>query len=89
MATINTKLTRTDAEAMSASALGDSMVGLQDITRHLGVHVGSVKRWRAQGLLPPPDFALGGIERCRRKTIETWICERGLNPKTAGQRQTY
>ena len=64
---------RTDAERLARSALGDAMVELGDIAEHLRVHLGTIKRWRSQGKLPPADFEFGGVVRWHQQTITKWI----------------
>jgi hypothetical protein len=57
------------AQRLSASALGESMVGLKDIAGFCGVTYRTAQQWRAQGVLPPPDFAVGKVIRWRRETV--------------------
>jgi len=68
---------RAQAERLAASALGDSMMTLRDVAAHLGVSVPTTKRWRADGVLPPADFAHGGIVRWSSRTIGRWIADHG------------
>jgi len=71
--TNTTPITHTKAQRLAQSALGDSMFTLQDIAGRCSVTYRCVQGWRKQGLLPPPDFALGKVIRWRRSTIDKFI----------------
>ena len=67
-----------EAEQLVRSALGESMVTLNDIAAHLSLSPRSVKRLRAEGKLPEPDFQIAGtgkrpIVRWRRSTIKRFV----------------
>ncbi len=64
---------RLAAEQLAASAMGASMLRLSDVAKLLGIGDSTAKHWRAEGKLPPADFAMGGIVRWRASTIERWI----------------
>ncbi|MBI1370834.1 MAG: helix-turn-helix domain-containing protein [Planctomycetes bacterium] len=66
-------MNRSAVEQLATSALGVGMVDMQQLADHLGVHVGSIKRWRHEGKLPPADFELGGIVRWSSASVERWI----------------
>lgn len=58
---------------LARSALGPSMMSIADIARLLGVSPRTIKRWRADGEIPDPDFENRGVVRWRPTTIEAWI----------------
>lgn len=69
-------MSRAAARQLATSALGPSMMSIADIARHLGVSTRTVKRWRADGEVPDPDFENRGVVRWRPSTIEAWIKKR-------------
>ncbi len=69
-------LSKAEATTLAESALGPSLLAMSDIADHLGVTKRTIQAWRADGGLPPPDFAMGKVVRWRRATIETWIKRR-------------
>ena len=66
-------MTHADAARMAQSVLGESMIDMRAIAACVGVTYRCVQAWREQGLLPPPDFAMGRVVRWRRSAISAWI----------------
>lgn len=56
----------------------ESMIDLAGIARVFGVGRRTVERWRAGGMLPPPDLAVGRVKRWRPSTVARWLEERTL-----------
>ena len=46
------------------------MVDMADVAKHVGVTKRAIQAWRADGALPPPDFAMGKVVRWRLATIK-------------------
>ncbi len=56
------------------------MVTPGDVARLMGVSKRQVFHWRAAGLIPPYDFAIGQTKRWWLATIRTWIASRNEKP---------
>jgi len=65
--------TRRHAEALARSALGVGMLTYADLAAMLNMGERTVRRWVAEGVLPPPDLRLRGVIRWRPATIEQWL----------------
>lgn len=78
-----TAMSNSEAARLAESALGPTMLTMGDIAEHVGVTKRAIQAWRADGVLPAPDFCLGRVVRWRRATIEQWLSSRSA----AGGRQ--
>jgi len=47
-------------------------VGQTEIAERLGVSPGTVQKWRTRGLLPEPEWTVGGRPAWAWATIEAW-----------------
>jgi hypothetical protein len=65
-----------DYEDAIAEALGIP-VGAIEVAEHLGVFPATVAQWRQRGLLPDPDWTVGGRPAWRLGTILAWARETG------------
>lgn len=52
-------------------------VGLQEIAELLGVTRSAVDGWRSRGVLPAPEWTVGGRPAWSRGSIERWARETG------------
>lgn len=52
-------------------------VGLHEIAELLGVTRSTVDAWRSRGVLPAPEWTVGGRPAWSRGTIERWARETG------------
>jgi len=52
-------------------------VGLAEIPDRLGVVRRTVDQWRMRGLLPEPEWTVGGRPGWRWSVIESWAWETG------------
>lgn len=59
-------------EAQIQSAI-EPMLTMADIASIIQTSPRTIRQWRAQGLLPTPDFEHGKTIRWKRSTIDTWI----------------
>ncbi|QNN24114.1 helix-turn-helix domain-containing protein [Planctomycetales bacterium ZRK34] len=71
------KSTKQGLEAMAKSAMGAGMLTYADLAATLNIGDRTVRRWVAEGTLPPPDLRLRGIVRWRPETIERWLNKQG------------
>ena len=52
-------------------------VGLVEIADRLGVTRGVVDQWRHRGLLPEPEWTVGGRPAWKWETVEKWAKKTG------------
>ena len=72
---------------LASSVLGPSMLTLRDIAQFLGVEYRTIQKWRAEGVLPPADFAMGRVVRWRRATVEAFIADRAGMGRTVPEQE--
>jgi DNA-binding PadR family transcriptional regulator len=59
----------------------EDIVGEKEISEMLGVRQGTVHRWRARGLLPPPDGYVSGAPAWHWSTVSAWADKTGRSPR--------
>jgi len=50
----------------------EPLLRLKDLQTILGAGYETIRAWRMEGRIPPPDFS-AGHPRWRRETIERWL----------------
>lgn len=75
-----------DALRLAGSVIGQGMLTLRGIAAKLAVDYRTVQKWRAEGTLPPADFAIGKVVRWRPETVERFIRGRGTAADGRGNR---
>lgn len=75
-----TELEHVGAELAGRSADGIP-VGLQEIAELLGVTRSTVDAWRSRGVLPTPEWTVGGRPAWSLGSIERWARQSGRLPE--------
>jgi len=64
------KLTENEGgDHVQSRTADDRLMSVGEVARHFGVHVATVRRWDADGILVPTSRTLGGQRRYRRQDV--------------------
>jgi predicted DNA-binding transcriptional regulator AlpA len=69
------------ADGCAKCEAGDDLLGYAEISQRTGIGVATLRKYKSDGHLPPPD-APGAPDRprWRRSTVERWLRERPGKP---------